>query len=256
MSARVLILDLERIPAWTKSLPVWDMQGLKNRYLSPDDIESWGRTICFAYRWGLTGPIQFAAEWQEGGRESFLRLAQALLEEADVLSGHNSEGFDHKHLAGDLFAELNVVVPKIKHIDTLKLARSNANYENNQLVSLTERFGIPSKTDKYRIGVAMAAVAGDPKAQRKIELYNRGDVKASTGMLKKFLPLSGVNLGLFEDDPTRPACSHCAKAGKMQRRGTAVKQALRYARFQCQACGGWTTAKTALPGGAVEMRPL
>lgn len=256
MTAKVLILDLERVPAWTKSLPVWDLNGLQNRRLGPHEIETWGRTICFAYRWGFTGPIRFAAEWQEGGREPFLRTAQRLLEEADVLSGHNSERFDHRHLAGDLFAELNVAIPKIKHIDTLKLARANANYENNQLVSLTQRFGIPSKTDKYRIEVAMAAVNGDPKAQRKIELYNRGDVKASTGMLKKYLPLSGVNLGLFEDDPSRPVCPHCATAGKMQRRGVSVKAALRYPRFQCQKCGGWTTSKKAEQGtAAVEMRP-
>ena len=51
MSARVLVLDLERIPAWTKPLPVWDMKGLQNKYLSPDDIETWGRTICLASQW-------------------------------------------------------------------------------------------------------------------------------------------------------------------------------------------------------------
>lgn len=254
MTAKILILDIERIPAWTKPLPIWDMKGLTYRRLSPSEIATWGRTICFAYRWGLKGPIQFAAEWQEGGREAFLRTAQSLLEEADILSGHNSEEFDWQHLAGDLHAELDVTIPKIKHIDTLKLARRHGNYENNQLVSLTERFGIPSKTDKYRIDVAMAAVGGDVRMQRKIERYNKGDVKASTGMLKKYLPVSGVNLGLFEDDPTRPVCSHCGSP-KMQRRGVSVKQALRYPRFQCQNCGGWMTSKKALPG-SVEMRPI
>ena len=255
MTAKILVLDLERIPAWTKPLPVWDMKGLQHKYLRPADIQSWGRTICFAWRWGTTGPIEFAAEWQEGGREAYLRTAQRLLEECDVLSGHNSELFDHRHLAGDLFAELDVVVPAIKHIDTLKLARKHANYENNQLVSLTQRFGIPTKTDEYRIETAMNAVAGDVKAQRRIERYNIGDVRASSGMLKKYLPLSGVNLGLFEDDPTVPVCARCGKASKMQRRGVAVKSALRYPRFQCQACGGWVTSKKALPG-SVEMRPL
>lgn len=254
MSASILILDLERIPAWTKPLPVWDMKSLMNRRLGPDDIAEWGRTICFAYRWGFTGPIQFAAEWQEGGRAAYLDTMQAVLEQADILSGHNSEQFDHKHLAGDLFMERNVVVPKIKHIDTLKLARQNANWENNQLVTLTKRLGIPTKTDSYRISVAMAAVSGDPKAQARIRRYNIGDVRASTGMLKKFLPLSGVNLGLFAEDPTLPACPKC-QSRKLQRRGVAVKAALRYPRYQCQSCGGWMTSKTAEKTGSVEMRP-
>src|SRR5512139_484160 len=162
---------------WTKPLPAWDMKSLQYRRLSPNDIDTWGRTICFAYRWGLTGPIEFAAEWLDGGRDRYLETAQAVLEQADVLSGHNSQEFDHKHLAGDLFIERGVAVPKIKHIDTLKLARQNANFEANHLDTLTKRLGIPSKTDKYRIEVAMAAVNGDPKAQRRIERYCKGDVR-------------------------------------------------------------------------------
>lgn len=255
MSARILVLDLERVPAFTKPLPVWDMKGLMNRRLGPDEIETWGRTICLAYRWGWNGPIEFIAEWQDGGREGYLRAAQALLEQADVLVGHNSEGFDHKHLAGDLFMELGVTVPKIKHIDTLKIARANANWENNQLLTLTKRLGIPSKTDRYRIAVAMAAVGGDVKMQRKIQRYNEGDVRASTGLGKKMLPLAGINLGLFADDPTRPACTSC-QGRRLQRRGFAVKNALRYPRWQCRSCGKWMTSKTAVKTGSVEMRPL
>ena len=255
MSAKLLILDLERIPMWTKPLAAWDLKSLQYRRLSPDDIETWGRTICFGYRWGVKGRIEFAAEWHPGGRGAYLAKAQELLEEADILSGHNSQEFDHKHLAGDLFLEKGVALPKIKHIDTLKLARQNANWEANHLATLTTRLGIPSKNDKYRIEVAMAAVNGDVKAQKRIERYCRGDVRASSGMLEKFLPLSGVNLGLYEEDPTRPICTACGSK-KIQRRGVAVKQALRYPRWMCTSCGKWMTSKTALPGGSVEMRPL
>jgi hypothetical protein len=262
MSAKILVLDLERVPAWTKPLPVWDMQGLKNKYLSPDDIESWGRTICLAYRWGWTGKVQFIAEWQEGGREGYLAAAKALLEEADVLVGHNSKGFDFPHLQGDLLMAGYGAVPPLKHIDTLLLARKHANWEANHLDTLTKRFGIPAKTDKYRISMATAAVAGDPKAQREIERYNKGDVRASTGLALKLLPLSTVNLGLFAEDPARPSCTVCESSRYLQRRGVAVKEALRYPRYQCQKCGKWQTSKTPLKDpetgrqASVEMRPL
>ena len=255
MSAKILVLDLERLPMRTKSLPVWDMKGLQYRRLTPDDIERWGRTICLAYRWGWTGRIEFIAEWQEGGREGYLRAAQSLLEEADVLVGHNSKAFDYPHLAGDLMHEFGVAVPEPKHLDTLLIARKRANFEANHLDTLTKRFGIPAKTDKYRIEVAEAAAAGDVKAQRKIERYNRGDVRASTGLALRMLPWSPVNLGLFEDDPTRPVCPACLSR-KVQRRGFAVKAALRYPRLHCQSCGKWSTSKTAdRAAGSVELRP-
>ena len=94
---------------------------------------------------------------------------------------------------------------------------------------------------------------GDLAAQRRIERYNKGDVRASTGLAKKFLPLSNVNLGLFNDDPTLPVCPGCGSR-RLQRRGVAVKAALRYPRLHCQSCGKWSTSKKALPG-AVEVRP-
>ena len=88
-----------------------------------------------------------------------------------------------------------------------------------------------------------------------IERYNRGDVRATTGLAKKLRPLWGVNLGLFEDDPTRPVCTSC-KSRRLQRRGFAVKAALRYPRWQCGDCGRWMTSKTAVKSaGSVEMRP-
>lgn len=255
MTANVLILDVERVPAWTKPLPIWDMKSLQYRRLSPNEIETWGRTICLAFRWGLTGPIQFIAEWQDGGREGYLDAVAELFDKADVLSGHNSKGFDFPHLQGDIVMDGRTPLPEPKHIDTLLLARRHANWEANHLDTLTRRLGIPAKTDKYRIETAMAAVNGDLKAQAKIERYNRGDVRASTGMLKRFLPLSNVNLGLFADDPTRPACTAC-QSTRLQRRGYSVKAALRYPRYQCQACGKWQTSRKSEPVGSVEMRPL
>ncbi len=38
MTAKVLTLDVERVPMWTKPLPAWDMKSLQYRRLSPDDI--------------------------------------------------------------------------------------------------------------------------------------------------------------------------------------------------------------------------
>lgn len=252
MSANIVVLDVERVPMWTKQLPVWDMRGLMNRRLTPGDIAEWGRTICMAYR-TLGKPVQFTAEWHDGGREAFIRQTWDVFNEADVIVGHNSKAFDTKHLQGEwALLGLGPASP-VKHFDTLVEARKHFNFEANHLDTLTKRFGIVAKNDKYRIDTAMAAVGGDVKAQKRIERYNRGDVRASTGLYLYLRAWGNVNLGLYRDDD-RPVCPAC-ESPRMQRRGYAVKQALKYPQYQCQACGKWMTSKKAVSTASVEMRP-
>ena len=255
MSARILLLDIERTPAWTKPLPVWDMKALKYKYLGPGDIETWSRTICHAYKWLGDRTVSFMAEWEDGGRKGFLERTSALLEEADLIVGHNMRDFDLPHLTGELILENLPVPPLPKVFDTLRTMQKHGNLENNQLDTLDKRFGFTGKTDRYRIEMAMAAVNGDEKAQKRIERYAKGDIKATERVYLRLRPLGRVNLGLFADDPTRPVCPHC-ESKKVQRRGYSVKSALRYPRLHCQSCGGWSTAKTAIKeAGSVELRP-
>lgn len=253
MPARQLIFDIERLPMRTKALAAWDMKSLQYRRLTPDDIDRWSRTVCLAYQWEGERKIGFIAEWHEG-RVEFLLKAQALIDEADILIGHNSKGFDYPHLLGEFLLEGIDAPSPVKHIDTLLLARRFANFEANHLDTLDKRFGHQGKTDKYRIEVAEAAVAGDLRMQRKIELYNRGDIRATKRVKDTLLPYVDINLGLYEDDPTRPVCTACGSR-RLQRRGVSVKDALRYPRYHCQDCGRWMTARSAVPGGSVEMRP-
>ena len=255
MTARILIFDIERVPMRTKNLAVWDMKGLTYRRLNPGDIERWGRTICLAYRWLGGGKTEFIAEWQEGGRLGFLEAARDLLDEADIVVGHNSTGFDVPHLEGEFILE-NLTPPSpFKQFDTLLTMRKHGNLEANHLDTLDKRFGFSGKTDKYRIDVAEAAAAGDEKMQRKIERYNKGDIAATTRVFLRLRPWGNLNVGLFVEDPTDPVCPACG-GKRLQRRGYSVKSALRYPRFQCQAtgCGRWSTSRKAA-AGSVEMRP-
>lgn len=254
MSPRILIFDIERVPAWTKPLPIWDMKSLKYKYLGPGDIQSWGRTICLAYQWLGESKIHFIAEWQEGGRLAFLEKARDLLTEADVVVGHNMQDFDLPHLEGEFVLE-NISQPApVKVFDTLKVMRKHGNLENNQLDTLDKRFGFTGKSDKYRIDVAMGAVDGDVKMQKKIELYNRGDIRATKRVYLRLRPLGNVNLNVTFDDSADVVRCHACSSTKVQRRGVAVTGLGRYQRFQCQSCSAWGKGKKLLSPTA-EIRP-
>lgn len=252
MTARIVVLDIERVPMWTKPLPVWDMAGLKNHYLTSDEIESWGRTICMAYRWQGEKEMHFISEWGDG-RGEFLDKAWDVYDEADVVVGHNVQDFDSLHLNGDWIIAGRTLPSPVQYVDTLKLARKGANWEANHLDTLDKRFGHRGKTDKYRIQMAMDAVNGDVRAQKKIQRYNEGDIRASERVYERLRPLSKVNVGAFVDSDV-PACPACGGT-ELERRGYSYTAAGAYPRFHCKnkRCGKWSKGRKS--EYLVELRP-
>ena len=253
MTARVLIFDIERLPMRTKPLEAWSMKDLQYRRLRPEDIDTWGRTICLAYQWLGERKVHFIAEWQEGGRKAFLETARDLLSEADVVVGHNSKGFDVPHLQGEFMLEGIAQPAPFKQFDTLLTARSKANFEANHLDTLTRRFGLPHKSDKYSSKVAFAACEGDEKMQRKLQRYNENDVRATTALYLYLRPWGNVNLNVFFDDADGVLRCPACQGTKVQRRGVATTALGKYPRVQCQSCGKWGKLKKLL-APTVEVR--
>jgi hypothetical protein len=246
---RILTLDIERLPGratvqhrgLTITGDFWDLSGWKHTIgyrIPPSAVTEWPRTICLAWRWYGGKRVQFAAEWLEGGREQMLRTAWELFHEADYVIGHNLAGFDAKKLAGEWWADLHLSPPSpYKVVDTLKVARSRFSLESNQLDALLTRAGIQGKTDKYSVAVARAACEGDKAAQRKIRMYNQGDIEASDNLYMAVLPwIQGhPHIGLYTGD--EDACGHCG--GELKQSDWYRTAVTAYAQMHCQNCGAW-----------------
>jgi hypothetical protein len=233
---RILFLDIERVRGWAK-VPVWDLSDYKHRRIHASNVEEWPRTVCAAWRWGGTKKVEFAAEWGRGGRKAFLRRVWDAYDEADIVVGHNLRPFDTKKLRTEWLL-LGMKPPSPwQTVDTLADARSIFGFEYNTLASLTQRLGIPTKTDKYDPERADRAAAGDVSAQRQLKRYNCGDVVATEALYYALLPwMSGhPNRGAYSGISSCPKCG----STKLQSRGKARCTTRTYQRFQCQACGGW-----------------
>jgi hypothetical protein len=250
---KVLVFDIERVPMRTKPLEAWSMKDLQYRRLRPEDIDSWGRTICLAYQWLGERKVHFIAEWQEGGRAAFLQNAHDMLSQADLVVGHNSTSFDVPHLQGEFALEGLGEPEPFKQFDTLLTARKKFNFEANHLDTLTRRFGLRHKTDKYSSKVAFAAVDGDEKAQKRIQRYNEGDVRATTALYLYLRPWGSFNLGTFVDgaDET-PICPICTST-KLEKRGVRSSSLGRYQQYFCTYCRKWSKGKRLL-SPTVEVR--
>lgn len=246
---RILVADIERLPGYAKvphrgltvEGPIWDMNSFKHtigRRIHPDDVVSYPRTICAAGRFYGDKETMFAAEWEPGGNEQFMRTVWEWMDEADILVGHNVERFDWKMLRGG-FIEYGWAPPSpVKFVDTLKVARAEAGWESNTLDALCKRLGVNAKTDKYSPVVAQAAVDGDAKAQAKLRKYNIGDIAASTALFDRLRPYATSMPHLSMWTGNEFGCPSCGyeKAG-LTPTGTAYANVTKYKAYRCEKCG-------------------
>lgn len=259
VTARIATLDIERIPGrasvkhrgLTITGDFWDLGSWKHttgRRIHADDVIEWPRTICVAWRWYGEEEVHFAAEWEVGGYDGFMRRFWDVADEMTIAVGHNAASFDMP-LAMSGWAEMGLPAPSpYKVIDTLKIARSSLKMESNTLDSLAKRLGVDAKTDRYDVAMARAAVAGDKDAQATLESYNRGDIVASEALFDRLRPYAkGLpHMGMWADSELAcPNCGHdMTPTGK-----TAHANVQAYNAMQCPSCGahGRSTIKLKSP---------
>lgn len=243
----VLTLDIERLPGRARvqhrGLTIegdfWDLSSWKHVLgyrIHADCVLEWPRTICIAWRWYGAKKADFASEWGDG-HDQMLQRAWDAYDKAEVLYGHNVDRFDSRKLNSE-WRDLGLAAPSpYKVLDTLKEARRTFGDESNTLAALTQRLGIDTKTDKYEVAVARAAVAGDKAAQRKLKAYNIGDIAASEALvdrLRGWIPGHPHNVVGTIDD--RPTCNQCW-GDSLQRTGTKLAQQIVYILYRCNDCG-------------------
>lgn len=107
-----------------------------------------------------------------------------LIDEADIVWGHNVNAFDKKKINTRLL--LNGILPPApyKTIDTLSLARRYFAFASNKLDFINNRLGLDGKHD-VDLDDWKAVLQGDKDALKKILKYNINDVKEGIAMVKK-----------------------------------------------------------------------
>ena len=104
-TARVVTLDIERIPGRARvkhrGLTIegdwWDLGSWKHtigRRIHADDVTESPRTICAAWKFYDEDEVHFAAEWEVGGYDGFMRRVWEVVDESSIAVGHNAAAFD------------------------------------------------------------------------------------------------------------------------------------------------------------------
>lgn len=245
--ARILFIDIERVPGRARhqhrGLTIegdfWDLNSWKHTIgyrLPPESVLEWPRTICAAWKWAGAKRVEFTSEWADGPDAMFKRCWDAY-DHADIVVGHNIDGFDTKHL-NEAWWEAGLGAPSpYRSVDTLKVARAKLGAESKTLQSLLTRIGLQGKTDKYNVQMARQACAGHTPSQRRLRGYNVGDIHATEALydaLKGWNP-SHPHMGLYSGEER--SCYQCGSTDLVATGQTSKTPRTAYANFRCADCG-------------------
>lgn len=174
--------------------------------------------------------------WSYDDKELVTEL-KTLLDEAEIVVAHNGIAFDVKVINSRLIYHGLTPPSPYKTVDTLKSARGVAKFNSNKLDDLGSVMGLGRKI-KTDFALWLGCMNGDAKAWAKMCRYNEQDVVLLEKVYDRLLPWmkNHPNIGTITNHIACPKCGSKA----LQSRGMSITTVMKYRRFQCQNCGGWT----------------
>lgn len=233
--AKILFLDIETLPNISYTWGKYDQNVIA--------FQQEGCLATYAAKW-LGGKVFSKSLPDYKGYEpwsyddkSLTEDLWKLFDEAEIIVAHNGDSFDIK-VATAKFLLHNLKPPSpYKTVDTKKAVKRVARFNSNKLDDLGETLheGRKIKTD---FELWQGCMRGDKKAWAKMCRYNEQDVILLEKLYHRVLPYikNHPNLGAIASKFCCPKCGSQA----LQSRGTQITTTMRYQRFQCQQCGGWT----------------
>jgi hypothetical protein len=226
---RILLLDIETSP---NECFTW---GLWNQNISINQIKKATEVICWAAKWYGSRDMLFDSVFQSG-RSKMLTRVHRLMSEADAIVHFNGNRFDVPQLNREFLVARMAPPAPSKQIDILKVCRSQFHFPSNKLDYIAQALGLGKK---HRAGQKLwtDCLNNDPVAWKKMERYNKHDVALLEKVYIRVLPWikNHANHNLYG---ATQCCTNCG-GRKLQSRGVAITQALRYNRLQCMGCGKW-----------------
>lgn len=157
-----------------------------------------------------------------------------ILEKADVIVAHNLDRFDAK-LLNTRALKNKFILPPVKQVDTLKIAKKYFSFYSNRLGDLAEYLGVKRKADNNISWWDDVLLHKKRLSMKKIEKYCKTDVDVLEQVYNKLVVYHKPSI---MKSLHSMSCPHCASL-KVQKRGVYHTLKNSYQRFQCFSCFSW-----------------
>jgi hypothetical protein len=242
--SKVLIIDIETAPILASVWKLWDNNVGLNMIK-----EDW-YIMSFASKWMGSDAVLYE-DCRENIEDDKLLLTKLhmLLSEADFVVAHNGDKFDIKKINARLI--LNGFPPPspYKTIDTLKIAKKHFAFTSNKLEYLTGKLCKDKKLSHGKFpgfDLWSECLKGNIEAWDEMKKYNIMDVVSLEELYIKLRGWhSGHPLVFTPEEPDSHICPKCG-GNRVHKRGNYVSKAgIKYQRYQCQSCFGWSKSRFA-----------
>lgn len=159
------------------------------KFISWKNIKRKSFIVSWAAKWVGDKKIVSAAlkpsEAKHGNDKRILLPLWELMDTADYVVGHNSNKFDNKFVNYRMIKNGINSPLAYKTLDTLTIAKKYFRNDSNALEHWSLDLGGESKDD-MDIDDWKAVARGEPEAIKKMERYNRGDVRNGCVVFERF----------------------------------------------------------------------
>lgn len=238
---KVLIFDIETMPILANVWDIWQQNVPLNQIFKDWSVLSWSA------KWYGEKEIMYAdtrANRDLRDDRQILKGIWKLLDEADVVITQNGISFDTKKLNARFIIHGMKPPSPYRHIDTKRLAKKHFAFTSNRLEYMTDKLCAKYKKSKHRkypgFELWKACEAGDLKAFKEMEAYNKMDVLSLEELYTKLQPWDNTVNFMSTERTFKCNCG----SRHFQSKGYRVTQAGRYKRYICQKCGAPYIEKT------------
>jgi hypothetical protein len=240
---RVLVIDIEISPILAY---VW---GLHDQNIPIEMIHTDWFIMSYAAKWLDEKEVIYGdCRKSIGDDKKIVQEIVKLLDEADVVVGQNSDRFDLKKINSRI--EIHKLQPPsdFRTVDTLKIAKSKFGFTSNKLGYVSSI--VNEKHRKLSHGrypgnhLWLQCLAGNEKAWKEMELYNKKDVLTTEEYFKKLDKWHNkINYNVFSGSMINKCSCGSTKFIKF---GYAFTNKARHQRYRCTECGKTIVDKTNL----------
>lgn len=235
---KILVLDIETAPIVAYTWGTFD-QNISNNMIKSD----W-HLLSVAAKWVGDPESKMIYVDQRNEKDisndrKILDVIWALIDEADIIVGQNSNKFDLKKLNTRFILHGMKPPSSYKKIDTLVLARKHFAFTSNKLEFLSDKLNKKYKKLQHGKFPGFAlwkeCLAGNKAAWNEMKEYNCHDVLATEELYQKLVSWEkDINFNAYTDDLT-----HTCVCGNKQFRNKGYAHTLtgRFNRYLCLKCG-------------------
>lgn len=239
---RTLLLDIETAPNTAHVWGLWQQNvGL------PQLLES-SYTLCWAAKWYGDEGIFFDSV-KRSTPAKMIKGIHKLLDAADAVVHYNGTRFDIPTLNKEFLLHSLTPPAPSKNIDLLKVAKGKFRFPSNRLDYVAQHLGLGSKSKHEGHTLWIKCMAGDTKAWKEMETYNKNDVVLLEKVYDRFKPWIKTHPNHSIYSPVDSVCCPNCGSNHYHHRGFAYTSAAKYKRLQCQTCGTWFRTGKSLASG-------